>query len=136
MDDLRAAMKVLAGGMHAQSVRLRIISENLANADSTATIPGGEPYRRQRVHFKAVLDAEINAQQVSVDAIKEDPSPFNLVYQPGHPAANAEGYVQYPNVNTIVETLDLREANRSYEASLRSFETTRTMLLDTIDMLR
>jgi flagellar basal-body rod protein FlgC len=122
--------------MRAQGQRLRVISENLANADSTAQTPGGEPYRRKIMTFKNVLDRSINADMVRVNKIMPDSKDFELKYDPSHPAANAEGYVLRPNVNSLVEMSDMREAQRSYEANLSVIETSKAMLSRTIGLLR
>lgn len=135
-DDLKASMFVSGSGMRAQGLRMRIIAENIANADSTASTPGGEPYRRKVVTFQNVLDDEVNANLVKVDRIDRDMSDFNLRYEPGHPAANEDGYVRYPNVTTLIESMDMREAGRSYEANLNMVRSTRDMIQRTIDLLR
>lgn len=134
--NLKDAMQISAAGMRAQGQRLRVISENLANADSTAQTPGGEPYRRKIMTFKNVLDRSINADMVRVNKIMPDAKDFELKYDPSHPAANAEGYVLRPNVNSLVEVSDMREAQRSYEANLSVIETSKAMLSRTIGLLR
>ncbi|MFY7778790.1 MAG: flagellar basal body rod protein FlgC [Elstera sp.] len=134
--NLKDAMQISAAGMRAQGQRLRVISENLANADSTAQTPGGEPYRRKIMTFKNVLDRSINADMVRVNKIMPDSKDFELKYDPSHPAANAEGYVLRPNVNSLVEMSDMREAQRSYEANLSVIETSKAMLSRTIGLLR
>jgi flagellar basal-body rod protein FlgC len=134
--NLKDAMQVSAAGMRAQGERLRVISENLANADSTAQTPGGEPYRRKIMTFKNVLDRSINADMVRVNKITPDSKDFELKYDPSHPAANAEGYVMRPNVNSLIELSDMRQAQRSYEANLSVIETSKAMLSRTIGLLR
>ena len=134
--NLKDAMQISAAGMRAQGQRLRVISENLANADSTSQTPGGEPYRRKIMTFKNVLDRSINADMVRVNKIMPDSKDFELKYDPSHPAANAEGYVLRPNVNSLVEMSDMREAQRSYEANLSVIETSKAMLSRTIGLLR
>ena len=134
--DLDSAMKIAAAGMRAQGTRIRVISENLANANSTGETPGDVPYRRQTVSFRNVLDREIGASLVEVGEIGTDPSPFQRRYQPGHPSADAEGYVQYPNVSSLVEMVDMREAQRSYEANLNALASARSMIRRTIELLR
>ncbi|KJV08664.1 flagellar basal-body rod protein FlgC [Elstera litoralis] len=134
--NLKDAMQISAAGMRAQGQRLRVISENLANADSTSQTPGGEPYRRKIMTFKNVLDRSINADMVRVNKIMPDSKDFELKYDPSHPAANAEGYVLRPNVNSLVEISDMREAQRSYEANLSVIETSKAMLSRTIGLLR
>ncbi|MBY0408041.1 MAG: flagellar basal body rod protein FlgC [Rickettsiales bacterium] len=129
-------MQISAAGMRAQADRLRIVAENMANASSTSSTPGGDPYRRKVVIFENVLNKEMGIEQVRVGKRAYDPSPFNLKYEPSHPAANAEGYVQYPNVNTIVEMMDMREARRGYEANLNVIEVSKAMLNQTLALLR
>jgi flagellar basal-body rod protein FlgC len=113
-----------------------VISENIANANSTAQTPGGEPYRRKLVTFDNELDRSLGIDTVRVDSIVADRSAFSRRYEPGHPAADEEGYVLTPNVNSLMEMADLREAQRSYEANLKVIESSRTMLQKTIDILR
>ena len=136
MADLSKSMNISAAGMKAQGTRLRIISENFANAGSTALTPNGEPYRRKLVTFGATLNRELGTELVEVQKVSRDPSDFGLRYQPGHPAADASGYVKTANVNTLIEMTDMREAQRSYEANLRVMQAARTMLQRTIDLLR
>lgn len=133
--DLKASMKIAASGMQAQTDRMRVISENLANANSTALRPGEEPYRRKVVTFKQEFDKAVQANTVEIGKIKEDKTPFTPKFIPGHPAADANGYVLMPNVDPIIEMNDMREAQRSYEANLGMIETSRTMLRQTIDLL-
>lgn len=130
------AMMVAASGLRAQSGRMRVIAENIANADSTGTTPGADPYRRKVVSFSNELDRELGVKKVQVERPKLDQSPFALKYMPGHPAANEEGYVKTPNVNGLVEAMDMREAQRSYEANLNVIQATRRMVTSTIDLLR
>lgn len=134
--DLFNTLTISADGMKAQGTRLRIIAENLANADSTASEPGGEPYQRKMVNFKNVLNREIGAETVDVDRITLDQSEFSQRFDPGHPAANEDGYVLLPNVNSLIELTDMREAQRSYEANLRVQQSSRRMLEQTINLLR
>jgi len=129
-------LKIAASGLQAQTGRMRVIAENIANADSTAPAANGEPYRRRVPEFKAELDRQTGATMVRMTEIKLDQSDFRESYDPGHPSANAEGYVRRPNVNTLVETVDLRQAQRSYEANLNVINATRTMLARTLDILR
>lgn len=135
MDFLKSVM-IAASGLKAQSGRMRIISENIANADSTASTPGGLPYQRKIPSFKTVFDDELNAQLVEMGRIQRDRTPFESKYEPGHPAANAAGYVLTPNVNSLVEQMDLREAQRSYEANLGVIGATRRMVARTLEILR
>ncbi len=134
--DLEHSLDIAASGMRAQGLRLRVISENLANADSTAQVPGGEPYRRKLVTFANVLDRELGVETVRVDGIVTDGSEFGRRFQPDHPAADGEGYVLLPNVNGLIEMADMREAQRSYEANLKAIQAARGMLSRTIEILR
>lgn len=125
-----------AAGMKAQGDRMRVIAENLANSKSASDEPGGDPYRRKIVTFKNTLDRELNVRMVEVDRVRPDQTEFPLVYDPSNPAANKDGYVKMPNVNILVELMDLREAQRSYEANLNMIEVSKTMLVRTLDLLR
>ncbi|MCL4165505.1 UNVERIFIED_CONTAM: hypothetical protein GTU68_021631 [Idotea baltica] len=129
-------MKVAASGLRAQSGRMRIIAENIANADSTATTQGADPYRRKMPSFKAALDRETGVSVVEMGPIRQDRSDFKTRFEPGHPAANDQGYVKLPNVSTLIETVDMRQAQRSYEANLNVIQSTRTMMQRTLDILR
>lgn len=134
--DLMKAMLMAAKGMKVQGVRMRVISENMANAETTAKEPGGNPYARKIVTFKNELDRKADMREVQVDKIATDKTEFITKYNPSHPAADAKGYVKMPNVNTMVEIMDMREAQRSYEANLGVIEVSKAMLLRTIDMIR
>jgi flagellar basal-body rod protein FlgC len=134
--DLYKTLSISASGMRAQGTRLRVVSENIANADSTAQTPGGEPYRRKVVTFGNELDRKNGVDLVHVDRISTDQTPFRRQYDPGNPAADGKGYVLMPNVNPLVEMVDMREAQRSYEANLRVLQTSRSMLQETIGILR
>jgi flagellar basal-body rod protein FlgC len=136
MNDMLKSMSVAASGLQAQGTRLRVISENLANAASTAEVPGGDPYRRKVVTFADELDRATGVSEVKVKRVGTDPAPFREIYEPSHPAADANGHVKLPNVNTLIELADMREAQRSYEANLQMIDQARTMLLRTIDLLR
>lgn len=136
MDDLLKTFKISASGMKAQGTRLRVISENIANADSLPRAPGQQPYRRKLVTFKNELDRRIGLDTVRVDRIRPDTSEFEKKFEPSHPAADADGYVLVPNVNSLIEMSDMREAERSYEANLNVIKSTRAMLTSTIDILR
>jgi flagellar basal-body rod protein FlgC len=134
--DVVKSIWVAASGLRAQSGRMRIIAENLANADSTAQTPGGDPYRRRMPTFANRLDRELGAQTVALGKVETDKSDFIIKNEPGHPAADANGKVKYPNVNTLVETMDMREAQRSYEANLNVIGISRRMIQKTIDILK
>jgi len=135
-DSLKTSMAIAGAGMHAQGTRLRIISENVANADSTAQTPGGDPYRRKTISFRNQLDRQLGAELVKVRDIGQDPSDFKLKHEPFHPAADAQGYVKYPNITKLVEVMDMREAQRSYEANLNVLEVTKAMVSRTLDVMR
>ena len=134
--DFNQAFTIASSGLRAQLGRMRIISENIANADSVAQAPGGDPYRRKIVTFKSELDRSIGANVVDLGRVETDPSDFLVKHEPSNPAADAKGDVKYPNVNTIVEMTDLRDAQRSYEANLNVITATRRMLQRTIDILK
>jgi len=134
--DFIKSLQVAASGLHAQIGRMRIITENIANADSTATTPGGDPYRRKIVTFSSVLDNSLGAEVVKLGRVEPDNSEFRIKHEPGNPAANANGDVKYPNVNTLVELTDLRDAQQSYQSNLNVITATRRMLQRTIDILK
>ena len=134
--DFLKSLTVAASGLHAQLGRMRIITENIANADSTAQTAGGDPYRRRIVTFSAALDSAIGADVVKLGPVQTDKSDFRIKHEPGNPAADANGDVKYPNVNTLVELTDLRDAQRSYESNLNVISATRRMLQRTIDILK
>ena len=136
MDPLSAASKIAGSGMEAQATRLRIVSENLANARSTGDTPGADPYRRKTITFGAELDKASGAQVVSVKKLGVDQSEFVEEYDPGNPAADAKGMVKMPNVNMLIEMADLREANRTYEANIQTIKQTRELIAATIDLLK
>lgn len=136
IDPLAASFGIAATGMKAQATRLRVVAENMANANSTAETPGGDPYRRKTIVFASILDRALGADTVEVKKIGRDTGAFTMRHDPSHPAANAEGYVKTPNVNTLVEMMDMREAGRSYEANLNLLQQARGMVGRTIDMLR
>ncbi len=136
VDPLSASLKISASGMDAQSTRLRIVSENLANVRSTGETPGSEPYRRKMVSFASHVDRASGVAEVKIQKIFDDTSAFNLEFDPGNPAANKDGYVKMPNVNPLIEMADMREANRSYEANLQAIKQARDMISSTIDLLR
>lgn len=136
MDPLLSISLTAASGLEAQSVRMRVISENLANIESTGSTPGADPYRRKLVTFESALDQVSGAPSVRVDRVMQGDEVFRLEFRPGHPAADAAGYVKLPNVNMIVEMADLREAGRSYEANLQVIRQARDMVSMTVDLLR
>jgi flagellar basal-body rod protein FlgC len=136
VDPLISSLKVAATGLGAQSERLRVVSENLANAQSTGNFPGADPYQRKTITFTAELDRLTGARMVEVSAISGDKTAFPTEFQPGHEAADELGYVKMPNVNVLVEMADMREANRSYEANLQSIKQARELISMTIDLLR
>ena len=136
MDPLVASLKVAASGLEAQSTRIRIVSENLANARSTGDTPGADPYRRKTITFTAELDRASGAALVEIERLGVDQGEFTAEYDPGNPAADASGMVKLPNVNMLVEMADMREANRSYEANLQSIKQSRDLISATIDLLR
>jgi len=134
--DLEKNLIISAAGMKAQGERLRVIAENLANKDSAPNKAGSEPYRRKILTFKNVLDREMDASLVKVDRVRTDDSDLPLKYDPTNPAADAKGYVKMPNVKMLVELMDMREAQRSYEANLNMIEVSKSMLSRTLDLLR
>lgn len=134
--DLMKSLAVAASGLRSQSGRMRVIAENLANADSGPASAGADPYRRKIPTFQRRLDRELNAQVVNLGNVVRDQSAFRTKFEPGHPAADANGQVRMPNVNSLVETMDMREAQRSYEANLNLISSTRRMIQRTIDILR
>jgi flagellar basal-body rod protein FlgC len=134
--DFFKTISVAASGLKAQTGRMRVIAENIANADSTAERPGADPYRRKIVSFSRQFDRELDANVVALGRIRPDQSEFRTKYEPGNPAADERGEVKLPNVNTLVESVDMREAQRSYEANLNLITATRRMLTRTLDILR
>jgi flagellar basal-body rod protein FlgC len=136
MADLSSTLGISAAAMRAQALRLRVIAENLANQDTTGSTPGADAYRRKTVTFENKLDETLGVDTVDVRKIGQDMSDFPLRYDPSHPAANAEGYVREPNVNSFIEVMDMRESERSYSANLSVMQTTRSLLSRTIDMLK
>ena len=134
--NLLKSMLIAASGMAAQGSRMRVIAENLANANSTAQTPNGNPYRRKIPTFKDELDRTTGMDLVKLDKVVTDKSSFGTRFEPGHPAADAQGYVKTPNVNALVEAMDMRDAQRSYEAGLNVISAARAMMSRTIDLLR
>lgn len=136
MGDLSKSIAVAAQALKAQSGRMRVISENIANADSTGNAPGASPYRRRVPTFQSEYDRVMGAQVIKMGRVEFDRTDFVTKFEPGHPAADEKGYVKYPNVNPMIEAMDMRSAQRSYEANLNSITLTRRMLQRTIDLLR
>jgi flagellar basal-body rod protein FlgC len=134
--DFVKSIAIAASGLRAQADRMRVISENIANADSTAQRPGGDPYRRRIPTFTSEIDRALDARVVGLGRVRSDPTEFRTKYEPGHPAADASGNVKYPNVNSLVELTDMREAQRSYEANINVIGATRRMIQRTLDILR
>jgi len=137
MSELYNALTISAHGMRAQSTRIRVISENMANAATAANTPDEKPYTRQAITFKNVLDREMGVRTVTVKDIHQDTKkPYPTKYMPDHPGADASGYVKMPNVDSLVEMMDAREAQRSYEANLGMMEQSKSMVMQTIGLLR
>ena len=134
--DFLKAVDIATSGLRAQAGRIRVLSENIANAESTAQTPGGDPYRRKVPTFSSELDRTLDARVVALGRVKTDTSPFRTKYEPGNPAADAGGNVKYPNVNPLIEMTDMREAQRSYEANLNIITATRRMIQRTLDILK
>jgi flagellar basal-body rod protein FlgC len=134
--DFLKTLTIAASGLRAQAGRMRIISENIANADSTPSSAGADPYRRKVPTFRAEFDRALDARTVGLGKVQTDTSAFRLRYEPGHPAADTNGNVKYPNVNPLVEMTDMREAQRSYEANINVISATRRMLQRTLDILK
>jgi flagellar basal-body rod protein FlgC len=134
--DFIKTLAIAASGLRAQAGRMRIISENIANADSTPSTPGTDPYRRKIPTFSSELDRSLDVRLVELGKTQTDGSAFQLKYEPGHPAADATGNVKYPNVNSLLEMADMREAQRSYEANINVVTATRRMIQRTIDILK
>jgi flagellar basal-body rod protein FlgC len=136
IDPIKVAIQVASSGLEAQSRRMLVVSENLANATSTGSTPGAQPYTRKTVSFESVLDDVSGANLVKVDRVDTDRKPYRIEYDPGHPAADADGNVKLPNVDMLVELADMRESNRSYEANLQVVKQARALSSMTIDLLR
>ena len=136
ISDFSRSMGIATSGLRAQAGRMRVISENIANADSTAQTAGGDPYRRKVPTFTTQLDRVLDAKTVALGRIKPDQSDFRTKYEPSNPAADQNGYVKYPNVNPLIEMTDLRDAQRSYEANLNIISATRRMIQRTLDILK
>lgn len=136
MDRVSDTYHIAAAGLRAQTSRMRIIAENLANVQSTGQTPDEDPYQRQIAVFGSQFDRELGAELVRMNDVQLDQAEFRMVHEPGHPAANADGYVKYPNVTAMVEMMDMRDAQRTYEANLTMVEGTRRMMERTLDLLR
>ena len=136
IDALDASLRAAGAGLAAQSARLRVISENIANAQSTGTTPGADPYRRKTITFESQLDKVSGLNVVQVKDIGSDQTPFTQSLDPGNPAADAAGMVKLPNVNMIAEMSDMREANRTYEADLQVIKQSKDLISMTIDLLK
>jgi len=136
MDRASETLQIAAAGLRAQSSRMRIIAENLANVSSTGRTEAEDPYQRQIAIFGSEFDRQLGAELVRMDDVQLDDADFRMVHEPGHPAANADGYVKYPNVTAMVEMMDMRDAQRTYEANLTMVEGTRRMMERTLDLLR
>lgn len=134
--DLLNSLKISASGMRAQGTRLRVVAENVANAESVGNKPGDDPFRRKTIIFDNVLDRGMNADLVKVAKIGRDRSDFQTAYEPHHPLADENGYVKKPNVNALIEMTDMREAERSYEANLSVIESSKSLIQRTIDLIR
>jgi len=134
--DFLKSFTLAAAALRVQSGRMRVISENIANAESTAQQPGGDPYRRRIPTFRTELDSALGIRVVGLGQVATDPSDFRTRYEPGHPAADATGMVKYPNVNNMIEMTDMRDAQRSYDANVNVVTATRRMVMRTLDILR
>jgi flagellar basal-body rod protein FlgC len=134
--DLLKSIAIAASGLKVQAGRMQVISQNIANADSTPSRPGTDPYRRKIATFRSEMDRALGANVVALGSVRTDASDFQLKYQPGHPAADANGNVKYPNVNPLIEITDMREAQRSYEANINVIGATRRMIQRTLEILK
>lgn len=134
--ELEKSMLVSSAGLRAQNMRMRIIAENLANMDSMPTQPGESPYQRKMITFKNVMDAEMGIKKVQIDKIIRDQSEFGTKYDPGNPMADADGYIETSNVKGLVEMMDMRQAQRTFEANINAIEATKKMMLQTLELLR
>ncbi len=136
VDPLQASLKIADSGMSANSARMRVTSENIANAQSTGSVAGADPYRRKTIAFEAAMDQATGADLVQVANVGTDDAPFVVEHDPGNPAADSKGFVKLPNVNLILEMADMREANRAYEANLQVVKESRDLISMTIDLLK
>ncbi len=136
MDSLLSSVRAAGSGLSAQSARMRIVSENIANANSTSRVAGGDPYQRKTISFVETLERDSGANLVAIAGISRDKSDFPIEFDPGNPAADNNGKVKLPNINPIIEMADMREANRSYEANLQVIKQARDLISMTIDLMR
>ena len=134
--DLVNNFDIASSGLTAQNERLKIIAQNIANADSVATAAGGKPYQRKTISFKNVLDRKLGVEKVQAGKIGTDKSDFGRKFDPTNTAADSDGYVLTPNVNTMVEMSDMREARNSYQANLSVIDVTKSMIQRTLDLLK
>lgn len=136
MGGITDTLFIAGAGMKAQGDRLRVVAENLANVDSTGSTPGATPYQRKTITFKNVLDQEMGINRIAVASYGTDKTPFKRKYEPGHPAADAQGYVLYPNVESVIELVDMHEAQRDYEADLNVIDVSKSMISQTLGLLK
>jgi flagellar basal-body rod protein FlgC len=136
LDPLQASLRIAGSGMEVQSARLRVISENLANAQSTGSTPGADPYARKTITFDSEMDRAVGLPLVHVKDVGVDETPFKVELDPGNPAADAKGFVKMPNVDVLVELADMREANRSYEANLQVAKQSADLMTQTVNLLK
>jgi flagellar basal-body rod protein FlgC len=134
--DFLKSIAIAASGLRAQAGRMRIIAENIANSNSTAPNAGADPYRRKIITFRSEVDRALDARLVTIGRVRNDPSDFRIKHEPGHPAADAKGNVRYPNVNSLIEMMDMREAQRTYEANINVIGASRRMIQRTIEILK
>ncbi|MBV1863828.1 MAG: flagellar basal body rod protein FlgC [Rhodobacteraceae bacterium] len=136
MEALKSILSIASSGMRAQGERIKIISENVANANSLGSTSGEDPYQRKTISFVEMVDKKSGASLVDFKDVGRDQSDFKQIYDPSHPAADETGYVKGTNVNTLIEMANMREASRSYEANLNMFEAGRRMRNQLIDLLK
>src|SRR5579863_457807 len=136
LDPLQASLRIAGSGLEAQSARLRVISENIANAQSTGQIAGADPYRRKTITFDSEMDRALGVSTVHVKEVGVDQTPFKIELDPGNPAADEKGFVKMPNVDLLTELADMREANRSYEADLQVAKQSADLMNMTVNLLR
>jgi flagellar basal-body rod protein FlgC len=134
--DFDKTISISAAGLRAQGVRMRIIAENIANSSTKPLAPDMDPYRRKLISFKNELDRDLGVRTVTIAEITKDQTEFTKRFEPGHPGADKEGYVKIPNVNAMIELMDMREAQRSYRANIKVIEAAKRMMMRTIDMLK